>query len=365
MAFSYTLAGMTFTEANFAGTAYADEATGFPKALEKILEHVTNALKSTSASSLTVGTGSKSLTIDTSKALGLGQFVTIARTSAPTTTYMTGQITAYNAGTGALTVNVVTTLGSGTFTDWTITAGGIVLSSVVSPPIAIADGGTGASTAATARTNLGLGAAAVLASPIPVTDGGTGATTAANARTNLGLGTVAIESTVPVAKGGTGGTDAATARTNLGLGSVATESTLPVAKGGTGSTTAAGARTNLDVPATAHDHTRTAATGLSGGTAGRVVRVSSTNTMVDASRADAIDELFGLMFKDASGNYLLPGSVVTGLSSLTAGAVYYLSTAGQLTATDPTPSSTLRKVAIGKAISSTTLLFAPGLPIGG
>ena len=66
-------------------------------------------------------------------------------------------------------------------------------------------------------------------------------------------------------------------------------------------------------------------------TAGRVVRVSSANTMVDASRVDAIDELSGLMFKDASSNYLLPGSVVTGLSSLTAGAVYYLSTGGQLT----------------------------------
>ncbi len=40
---------------------------------------------------------------------------------------------------------------------------------------------------------------------------------ASTSRTNLGLGTVAIENTVPVAKGGTGATDAATARTNLGV----------------------------------------------------------------------------------------------------------------------------------------------------
>jgi hypothetical protein len=40
---------------------------------------------------------------------------------------------------------------------------------------------------------------------------------------------------------------AATARTNLGLGTVATESTVPVAKGGTGSTSAADARTALAV----------------------------------------------------------------------------------------------------------------------
>lgn len=37
----------------------------------------------------------------------------------------------------------------------------------------------------------------------------------ATSRTNLGLGSVAVENTVPVAKGGTGATDATTARTNL------------------------------------------------------------------------------------------------------------------------------------------------------
>ena len=35
------------------------------------------------------------------------------------------------------------------------------------------------------------------------------------ARANLGLGSVATENTVPVAKGGTGATDATTARSNL------------------------------------------------------------------------------------------------------------------------------------------------------
>lgn len=70
--------------------------------------------------------------------------------------------------------------------------------------IAVAQGGTGASSATTARTNLGLGSIATQESnsvsitggtisgitDLAVADGGTGASTAAAARTNLGLGNV-------------------------------------------------------------------------------------------------------------------------------------------------------------------------------
>ena len=155
--------------------------------------------------------------------------------------------------------------------------------------VAVADGGTGASDASGARTNLGLGTIATQAASnvsitggsvtgitdLAVADGGTGASDAATARTNLGLGSIATQSAasvsitggsvtgitdLAVADGGTGASTASDARTNLGLGTIATQAAsnvsitggsitgitdLAVADGGTGSSTAAGARTNL------------------------------------------------------------------------------------------------------------------------
>lgn len=94
------------------------------------------------------------------------------------------------------------------------------------------------------------------ASTIQISGGGTGATTAAAARTNLGMGSVATENTVPVSKGGTGANAAAAARTNLGLGALAEIDTATVARGGTGATTASGARTNLGVYSTGEVYSR-------------------------------------------------------------------------------------------------------------
>lgn len=54
-------------------------------------------------------------------------------------------------------------------------------------------------TAATARTNLGLGSIAVLASPLPVANGGTAGTDQASGRTGLGLGTISTQAASAVA----------------------------------------------------------------------------------------------------------------------------------------------------------------------
>lgn len=176
----------------------------------------------------------------------------------------------------------------------------------IDSPLPVASGGTGASTAANARTNLGLGTIATQsASSVAITggsitgitdlaiaDGGTGASTAADARTNLGLGSIATQSAgsvaitggsitgitdLAIADGGTGASNAADARTNLGLGSIATQSAssvsitggsitgitdLAVADGGTGASTAANARTNLGAAASGANSDITSLSGL-------------------------------------------------------------------------------------------------------
>ena len=74
----------------------------------------------TSTTSLAVGTGAKSFTTQTGKAWVLGQWVIIAN-SAAAANWMLGYITAYNSGTGAMTVEATTTGGSGTYATWNIT----------------------------------------------------------------------------------------------------------------------------------------------------------------------------------------------------------------------------------------------------
>jgi len=204
-------------------------------------------------------------------------------------------------------------------------------------PLLIASGGTSATTPADARTNLGIGNIAVqnnsdinitggvidsvnitggnisgLIVPLALASGGTGASNAANARVNLGIGSLALQSAnninitggsisgldspIAVSSGGTGGNDQPTARAGLGLGSISTQNSnavgitggtmvgitqfnganvtitsgsisgivaLAVADGGTGGTTATTARNGIGAAASTTQII--AGTGLTGG----------------------------------------------------------------------------------------------------
>jgi hypothetical protein len=79
-----------------------------------------NDTTATSTTSLAISAASKALTVDISKSYQPGMSVKIARTASPSN-WMHGDVTSYNAGTGALVVNVTNILGSGTYTDWTVT----------------------------------------------------------------------------------------------------------------------------------------------------------------------------------------------------------------------------------------------------
>ena len=176
------------------------------------------AALSTSATSMTVASLG-----DLTLAAGQTARVTIQKPDA--SAYEIVLVTAINNKTFTITRAQEGTLAQAWAID-DVVVGGITkvqLGSFVTDTsvIAIAQGGTGANTAAAARTNLGLGSVATM-NNIPIANGGTGANTAAAARTNLGLGSVATMNNIPIANGGTGANTAPDARVALGLGTAAT-----------------------------------------------------------------------------------------------------------------------------------------------
>lgn len=126
-----TLNGNDYTPDDFADRGHIEEVTRDGETMQRWqamwydgLKDMGKALTTTSASSVSVGTGSKTFVLAADRPFAEGAFIIAARTSAPTTTWLHGQVTDYDSETQTMIVNVLSVLGSGTYTDWTIQVSG-------------------------------------------------------------------------------------------------------------------------------------------------------------------------------------------------------------------------------------------------
>ena len=106
------------TEASNSATAATTKATEASNSANQALLYATAQNKASSSTNVTPALGSKAFTIETNKAFVAGQYVSITSNS-NIANKMTGYITSYNTGTGALVVQVDLAEGSAA-TDWVI-----------------------------------------------------------------------------------------------------------------------------------------------------------------------------------------------------------------------------------------------------
>lgn len=123
-------------------------------------------LKTISATSHTIGTGSKTFTIPLNMSYSVGTWLTIASTASPSN-YMVAQVTSYPTTSPTITVNVVMAFGSGTFAAWSLNASG--------EPGQSGDDGVGGTSGSTDNAVLradGTGGSMAQGSPVTISDAG-------------------------------------------------------------------------------------------------------------------------------------------------------------------------------------------------
>lgn len=103
-----------------ASTATTKAAEATASAASALQTPGTNA---TSTTTFTPAYGANSFTLaQTGKNFVIGQFVTVADSTTPSSKYFNGAITAFNSGTGAITVNARDVVGAASGSSWVITA---------------------------------------------------------------------------------------------------------------------------------------------------------------------------------------------------------------------------------------------------
>ena len=226
-----TVAADKATTQGYRDSAQGYAATATTKAAEAAASAATAAsapgTAGTSTTSMTIGTGTKSFTTQTGKAFAIGASVQIARTSAPTN-WMNGVVSAYDSGTGAMTVESAAANGSGTYTDWTIS---------VSGPGSSVSGSTSIVTVGTITSGTWQGTA------VGAGYGGTGLTSYTVGDLLYASGSATLSKLAGVATGNaliSGGVGTAPSWGKIGL-TTHISGTLAIGNGGTGQTTAAAA----------------------------------------------------------------------------------------------------------------------------
>lgn len=162
----------------------------------------------------------------TSPSGGSRSAVTAAITALSVTTALTLPVSVANGGTGVSTV-----------TGYAKGSGTSAMTAVATIPVA--DGGTGANTLTGYAKGSGTSAFTAVAT-IPVADGGTGANTLTGYAKGSGTAALTAVATIPVADGGTGANTLTGYVKGSGTSAMTGVATIPVSDGGTGANTLTG-----------------------------------------------------------------------------------------------------------------------------